>query len=153
MPSGQRSPVVIGAGPGRSQPPEMGHFSPQLRLCAMTPGDLHSAVQSAFNNGDVDSLVDLYEDDAWLFGPSGPVQGTDAIRGVWNELLAMTGSLQMVTQYVVEKEDMALLSNRWTSTIGDDELSAVTAEVARRQSDGTWKYIFDNPDAAGILAV
>jgi len=44
------------------------------------------------------------------------------------------------------------LSNRWTSTIGDDELSSVTPEVARRQSDGTWKYIIDNPDVAGILA-
>jgi len=44
------------------------------------------------------------------------------------------------------------LSNRWTSKIGDDEFSAVTAEAARRQSHGTWKYIIDNPDAAGILA-
>ena len=118
----------------------------------MTPGDLHSAVQSAFNSGDVDSLVDLYEDDAWLFGPSGPVQGANAIRGAWSELLAMAGPIEMVTQYVIEQGDIALLSNCWTSTVGDDELSAVTAEVARRQSDGTWKYIIDNPDAAGILA-
>jgi len=64
----------------------------------------------------------------------------------------MAGPIEMVTQYVIEQGDIALLSNCWTSTVGDDELSAVTAEVARRQSDGTWKYIIDNPDAAGILA-
>src|SRR6185312_15438678 len=105
----------------------------------------------AFNKRDVDALVRLYEDDAWLFGPSGPVHGTDAIRGAWTEMLAMGGSVQMVTQYVIEQGDIALLSNRWTSTIGEDEVSAVTAEVARRQSDGTWKYLIDNPDAAGVL--
>jgi ketosteroid isomerase-like protein len=119
----------------------------------MAPGDLHDAVQTAFNKGDVDALVELYEDDAWLFGPSGPVQGTDAIRGAWTEMLAMAaGPIQMVTQYVIEQGDIALLSNRWTSTIGEDEISAATAEVARRQSDGTWKYLIDNPDAAGVLA-
>ena len=118
----------------------------------MTPGDLHSAVQSAFNSGDIDSLVDLYEPDAWLFGQSGPVQGADAIRGVWSEMSGMTGSVEMVTQYVIEQGDIALLSNRWTAVIGGDQVSGVTAEVARRQSDGTWKYVFDNPDAAGVLA-
>jgi ketosteroid isomerase-like protein len=118
----------------------------------MAPGDLHAAVQSAFNNGDVEALVRLYEDEAWLFGPSGPVQGTAAIRDAWTEMLAMGGSVQMVTQYVIEQGDIALLSNRWTVTVGEEKISAVTAEVARRQSDGTWKYLIDNPDAAGALA-
>jgi ketosteroid isomerase-like protein len=58
----------------------------------------------------------------------------------------------METQDVVEQGELALLSNRWWMTIGDLELSAATAEVARRQPDGTWKYAIDNPDAAGVLA-
>ena len=36
--------------------------------------------------------------------------------------------------------------------IGDDEMSATTAEVARRQADGTWRYLIDNPHGAGVLA-
>jgi len=83
---------------------------------------------------------------------SGPVQGTDAIRGAWTDIMAMAGPIEMVTQYVIEQGDVALLSNRWTTTIGDQQMSAATAEVARRQSDGTWKYVIDNPDAAGVLA-
>ena len=118
----------------------------------MSPSDLHDAVQAAFNSQDLDGLVGLYESDAWLFGLSGPVQGTDAIRAAWAEMMAMSGQTQMITQYAVEMGDIALLSNRWTITVGDAEISAVTAEVARRQSDGTWKYIIDNPDAAGLLA-
>ena len=118
----------------------------------MQPGDLHTAVQKAFNAGDVDALVDLYEADAWLFGPEGPVQGRDAIRGVWTGFLAMSAQLTMVTQYAVEQGDIALLSNRWTAAVGDEEMSATTAEVARKQADGSWRYVIDNPDATGVVA-
>jgi ketosteroid isomerase-like protein len=118
----------------------------------MTPGELHQAVESAFNDHDVDALVALYEDDAWLFGVAGPVQGTAAIRDAWTEMLGMSQHTTLVTQYVIEQGDIALLSNRWTSIVGADEISAISAEVARRQGDGAWKYVIDNPDAAGVLA-
>lgn len=64
----------------------------------------------------------------------------------------MGGQIEMITQYAVEHGELAMLSNRWTLTIGGEAMSASTAEVARRQSDGTWKYVIDNPDAAGLLA-
>ena len=121
-------------------------------LGAVAPGDLHVAVEMAVNNRNVDALVALYEQDAWLFGPAGPVQGTEAIRTAWIQMLDMSGQTRLVTQYVIEHGDVALLSNRWTSVVGDDEISATSAEVARRQSDGTWKYLIDNPDSAGVLA-
>jgi ketosteroid isomerase-like protein len=118
----------------------------------MTPGDLHHAVESAFNDRDIESLVALYEDDAWLFGLAGPVQGTEAIRAAWTEMLGMSNQTRLVTRYVKEHGDIALLSNRWTSNVGGDEISATSAEVVRRQGDGSWKYVIDNPDAAGVLA-
>jgi ketosteroid isomerase-like protein len=118
----------------------------------MGPADLHSAVQAAYNNADVEALVSLYEADAWLFGPEGPVQGLDAIRALWTGFVAMEGQIEMVTQYAIEHGDVAMLSNRWTMTIGGETISASTAELARRQPDGTWKYVIDNPDAAGLLA-
>jgi len=118
----------------------------------MKPADLHPAVQAAYNNADVEALTSLYEADAWMFGPEGPVQGLDAIRAVWAGLVAMAGHLEMVTQYAIEHGDMAMISNKWTLTIAGQAVSATTAELARRQPDGTWKYVFDNPDAAGLLA-
>ena len=105
----------------------------------MAPGDLHEAVETAFNNRDVEALVALYEPDAWLFGLAGPVQGTEAIRAAWTEMLTMAGQTRLVTQYVIEHGDIASLSNRWTSVGLEDEISATTAEVARPQSDGTWE--------------
>src|SRR5687767_7084814 len=111
----------------------------------MEPAELHDRVRVAFNNGDVDALVGLYEDDASLFGGAGPVKGREAIRATWAEFVAMGGQLEMETLYAVEHDDIAMMSNRWTMTIGSDVISAVTAEVARRQPDGTWRYVIDNP--------
>ncbi|HZC99538.1 MAG TPA: hypothetical protein VFA46_04895 [Actinomycetes bacterium] len=46
--------------------------------------------------------------------------------------------------------DLAFLSNTWSlSGTGPDgdpvDLGATTAEVTRRQPDGTWRYVIDNP--------
>ncbi|MEY2422271.1 MAG: hypothetical protein QOI95_2338 [Acidimicrobiaceae bacterium] len=118
----------------------------------MEPADLHVSVQTAFNAGDVDALVGLYEPDAWLFGPEGPVQGLDAIRAVWAGFVEFGGQLQMTTRYVVQHGEIAMLSNEWTLTIDGAPVSATTAEVARKQSDGSWRYVIDNPDAVGSVA-
>lgn len=118
----------------------------------MKPADLHTAVQAACNEADIEGLASLYEADAWMFGPEGPVQGLDAIRAVWAGVIAMAGQIEMVTLYAIEHGDMAMLSNRWTLTIAGQKVSATTAELARRQPDGAWKYVIDNPDAAGLLA-
>ena len=112
--------------------------------------ELHGAVEKAINNGDVDALVALYEPDACLLGPEGEqFVGTEAIRSTWTEMLAFGGSVAMTTLSAAEAGDIAYLSNRWELTIdGAVVASAITGEVARKQSDGSWKYVIDNPYAA-----
>ena len=123
-------------------------------VARMEPGDLHGLVQDVYNARDVDALVALYEPDARIFGPEGPVQGHDAIRKFWEDSVALDATGEIVTQYALIQGDIALLSNRWTMQIGDDQVSATTAEVAHRQLDGSWLYMIDNPDGAstGVLA-
>lgn len=120
----------------------------------MDPVSVHAAVESAFNDGDVDALVGLYEPDARMVRDDGTAAvGLDEIRAVWAELVALGGRVRMVTRYAVESGDIALLSNEWTLEVeGNPVASAVTAEVARRQDDGTWRYVIDNPFAAGAPA-
>ena len=55
----------------------------------------------------------------------------------------------MTTRYSVEQGDIALLSNVWKFELdGSEAATAITAEVARRQPDGSWRYVIDNPYAA-----
>jgi ketosteroid isomerase-like protein len=111
-------------------------------------GDIHRLVQEAFNAGDTDALIDLYEEDAAMATPDGDfVRGRGAIRQQWEGFVALGGTITMATRHAVEVGSIALLSNDWHFSGAGMELSSRTSEVARRQSDGTWKYVVDHPDA------
>ena len=115
------------------------------------PAAIHEAVTEAFNAGDLEGLMALYEDDARMVGMDGTtvLEGSDAIRENWTSLLAFGGQMTLTTRYVIELGDLALLSNEYTVTVGDDAISGATAEVVRRQPDGGWRYIIDHPTGAG----
>lgn len=112
----------------------------------MEPADLHKRVQEAFNSGDVEALVALYEPDARMATPEGEfVTGLDAIRNQWAGFIALGGRLTLETRHAAEVGDIALLRNDWTFAGDGMEFSSRTAEVARRQADGTWRYVIDHP--------
>jgi uncharacterized protein (TIGR02246 family) len=115
-------------------------------LASMTPADLHRRVQAAFNAGDADALVALYEPDAVMATPDGDVvTGLDAIRQQWEGFIALGGTITMLTRHAIEVDGIALLSNDWNFVAERMEFSSRTSEVARRQTDGNWCYIIDNP--------
>jgi uncharacterized protein (TIGR02246 family) len=110
------------------------------------PGDIHRLVQDAFNSGDADALAGLYETDAIMATPDGTfVSGVDAIREQWAGFIALGGKITMVTRHAAEVGDIALLSNDWHFVADGLDFSSRTSEVARRQADGTWKYVIDHP--------
>ena len=114
------------------------------------PGDIHPAVQARFNAGDVEGLVALYEPEAVMIGPEGEeVTGLDAVRANWEGLLAMGGTnMALTTVYCIQQGDLALLRNDYTVDFGGEPVTGSTAEVVRRQPDGTWLYAIDNPFGA-----
>ena len=110
--------------------------------------DIHAAVEEGVNNRDLDRLMALYANDARMVTVDGSIaEGLDAIREQWAGLLAMKGAITVQTRYAIEMGDLAVLSNAWTFRGGDGEMSATTAEVARREPDGSWLYIIDHPFA------
>jgi uncharacterized protein (TIGR02246 family) len=110
------------------------------------PADIHPAVEQAFNAGDLDGLVGLYEKDARMVTPDGSVvEGADAIREQWQGFLAMNGRMTLKTRFAVEMDDIALIRTDWSFASDDAQLASSSAEVVRRQSDGTWLYVIDHP--------
>lgn len=106
---------------------------------ATEPNDLAQLLVHRFNDRDVDGLVALYEDDAVLDTGRGMAIGATAIREFWAQLLSgeMTATLGEQADAMVSG-DLALTSTRLPN-------GNVTAEVARRQPDGTWKWAIDQP--------
>jgi uncharacterized protein (TIGR02246 family) len=118
---------------------------------ATEPEQLHRLFEQAFNAGDLDALMALYEPDAALIPQPGVLtEGTDGIREALQWFLDRRGQIGLDTKLVVRVGDLAFLANRWSLTGGTmpdgspARLGAATAEVARRQSDGTWRYVIDN---------
>jgi uncharacterized protein (TIGR02246 family) len=114
----------------------------------ITPQEIHPAFEAAFNRQDLDALLALYAPDAVMVRPDGSLAtGLDAIRQELSDVLGTNGQMSLRTRYVHEAGDVALLSCEWTLTAGDQTMGAVTAEVARRQPDGSWLYVLDHPTA------
>lgn len=117
---------------------------------ATTAEQVHRSFEDAFNAGDLDGLMELYEPDAALIAQPGSVaHGREQVRAALQGFVALKGRIRLETKLVVTVGDLAYLSNTWSlSGTGPDGnpvlLGATTAEVARRQGDGAWRYVIDN---------
>jgi len=116
------------------------------------PVEAHTLFQKAYNAGDMQGLMALYEPDAVLVPQPGaePVRGLQAIRSALEGFLALKGTVELQTTHVVQHGDIALLRSAWRlKGTGPDgkpvEMSHSSAEVVRRQPDGSWRYIIDHP--------
>ena len=118
---------------------------------ATTPTQLHDAVRDGINTGSVDALVGLYEPDAVFMAEDGSLTaGEQAIRAAYELLVSYGGTITLATRYCLENGDLALMSNQYTFSMPGYETTWITSELARRQPDGTWRYVIDNPYATAV---
>ncbi len=105
---------------------------------AKEPNDLERFFVERANAGDVEGLVALYESDAILAHGDGEAAiGLNQIREFFVKFLANRPQLDPSAQApALCSGDLALTSSRLSN--GD-----ITAEVARRQPDGSWLWVVD----------
>lgn len=110
---------------------------------AAQPEDLGRFFIERTNAGDVDGLVALYEPGAVLAFPPGQVTtGSQAIRQVFEQMVAGKPTFGGEPQPTLRNGDLALTSMRLPG-------GGVTVEMARRQPDGTWLWVIDQPNVLG----
>lgn len=105
---------------------------------ARDPQDLERLLVARERAGDLEGMMALYEPQAVVDCGDGQVlRGLDAIRAYFAGVVASGHKYAMGEQRpAVISGDLALTSTR----VAD---GTVTAEVARRQADGTWLWVLD----------
>ena len=108
---------------------------------ATCPEDLSRLIVERLNAGDVDGLVAPHEPEAVLALPLGQIAtGSGEIRKAYQRLVADRSKFEAGTQRpTLRSGDLALTSSRLANGV-------VTVEVARRQADGTWLWVIDQPN-------
>jgi uncharacterized protein (TIGR02246 family) len=123
---------------------------------AQTPDDIHRLFADGINAGDADAVAALYEEDAILVAdPNNIVRGREAILDGLKNFLTIGPRMTLNGARVVRNGDIALLYSDWTIKGKNPNGSLMTVDVrptlvARRQADGAWKVVIDDPsvDAA-----
>lgn len=122
------------------------------------PKDITAAFAQAYNSGDVENLLALYEEDAVLaVAPGKRAHGIAEIRAALSESLAFGGRMEALNHYCLQSGGVALVQGEWTLRAEKDgvllTLNSRTAEVVRRQFDGSWRYVCDHAFASDDMAV
>ncbi|WP_189253427.1 YybH family protein [Lentzea flava] len=113
---------------------------------ATEPNDLSRFFIERGKAGDVDGLVALYEPDAVLAFPPGTIAtGHAEIRKVYEGFVAAAPDLVPGRQHpALVCGDLALTA----TTLATGEM---TVEIARRQPDGSWLWVVDQPMLVPLL--
>lgn len=120
------------------------------------PAETDELFGERVNAADLDGMVALYEPNAtFVAGDGGLRIGRAAIREELAGLTAAQPTIDMGTIRVVPlADDLAVLHHDWTATFRDadgnaTEMSGKATEVVRRQADGTWLFLLDDPNMRG----
>jgi ketosteroid isomerase-like protein len=115
------------------------------------PDQIHDRFMRATNEKDVDGLLALYDTAGIAVQLDGSeAVGEPAMRAMLDGLTSAIRRIDGSTRKLFVSGDIALSSADWTAEIVLPDGSVVTqggttAEVSRRQPDGTWRVVIDDP--------
>jgi len=124
---------------------------------ASTPEDTGRLMGEAITSGDVEAALSLYEPGATFAIPAGfgegSVTGLDGLREALSGFLAMSPELKVNAEKTLLSGETAMVIGNWTLKGRDAEGTDVDANgryaaVVRRQPDGSWLYVIDNPNGS-----
>jgi uncharacterized protein (TIGR02246 family) len=121
---------------------------------ARKPQELHEMWESALNSADAEGLLQLYEEKAvFIAQPGQRCEDLDQIRAAIEAWIPLKPRIALRATHLVECGDLALSQSEWTLKATNPEgeplqMEGNGTEVLRRQADGSWRFLIDDPFGA-----
>jgi ketosteroid isomerase-like protein len=121
------------------------------QMSTATPEQVLESIVAGINSGNLEGSMPLYERAAaFATQPGNLAPGAPGVREALTGFISMKGKLDLDVTRVLEVDDLALVVGVWSfDGTGRDgapvRLAAKNADVLRRQPDGTWRFVIDNP--------
>jgi ketosteroid isomerase-like protein len=117
----------------------------------LSPEELLTLQVQEFNKGNTDFLMTFYENEACFALRPGEIDNDPgSIRRSFQSFIDMGAKLQVKEKRVLYSSDLALMITDWT-LVGADHtgksinLAGSGAIVFRKQPDGNWLIVIENP--------
>ncbi len=112
----------------------------------------------AFNQGDLDAMLDFYEESASIvIEPGKPaITGKAGLREAFKRTLALKGTATQLKTNVIESGDLALFTSKWIFEWTSPEDMPMYREsfattVFRKAKNGEWLIVIDNSFGPAVL--
>ena len=116
---------------------------------AKNPEEICSLFQRFMRQGDIDAVLSLYDPDAVFLNQRGELKkGTEALRQELAPFAASSATFEFSVKQVIQSGDIALMHTR-LNVSSTEHMSVYAIEVARRQPDGTWRWVIGDPFTVG----
>lgn len=119
---------------------------------ARSPEEICDLFQRYMAEGDIDAVMSVYDSDAVLLNRTGKLQkGEEELRQELALFAAQKVRFSFNIKQVIRSGDIALMHTMW-SVSSSPPMSVYAIEVARRQPDGTWRWLIGDPFTVGKQA-
>ena len=120
-------------------------------MAAKSPEEICSLFQQYMSEGDMDRVLSVYDPEAVILDKSGQVKkGEDGLRQNLAPFAAVKARFDFTINQVIQAGDIALMHTKWNVS-GPQTMTVYAIEVARRQPDGTWRWLIGDPFTIGRL--
>ena len=116
---------------------------------ARSPEEICRLFQQYMAEGDLESLLSIYDPEAVFLNQSGEAKkGRQGLKQELAPMAAAKAIFNFKVKQVIQSGDIALMHTHWTVS-SPEPMSVYAIEVARRQPDGTWCWLIGDPFTVG----
>ncbi|MFC7307779.1 YybH family protein [Streptomyces monticola] len=141
--------IESSVGPDHAPSVTLTAHGPDVALTTVA-GDHPTVFARAFNSGSADAVSQVYEDGGVFVPEPGRQVTGPALTAANADFLALGLPISVHPRHTYVADDIALLIVDWViDGTGPDgahlHIEGTATDVARRGSDGRWRYVIDNP--------